>query len=109
MFDWLFEKKVHGTLYFETGWEDKYVTSWEIFMNVFEVISKHESIKERIEFKLWKHISKDMWENVTMRQETSIFGDETKPFYWRIEVDCWESAWKELEQLPWVTGTAKAL
>lgn len=110
MFNWLFEERVKGTLFFETSWKERHLASWPRLMEVMEIVSRHESVKEYIDFKLMKRTSMKLLSNVALQYNCNIFDwNEEKPFYWRIEVDCWEGAWKELEKLPWATGTAKAL
>lgn len=121
MFNWLFEKRVKGTLFFEETcgkhYDGLYTDAYNKLDEVRKITLKSEGLRVYMHYLATKMFLTEYFDDcVVLPDESRLFGEGAYDFYenggeitFRIEVDCWEGAWKELEKLPWVTGTAKAL
>lgn len=121
MFDWLFENRVKGTLYFKETCgkhlEHLYTEALNKLMEVRGITLRAEGVVVYWHYLATHLVPEELWKDCDLQLDMDLINVENAeeiyenggeiPF--RIEVDCWEGAWKELEKLPWVTGTEKAL
>ncbi len=121
MFDWLFENRVKGTLFFKVICGKKleilYTEAFNRLAEVRRVTLRSENVKVYLHYLATSLVPNKYWKDCDLQLNTDVICGHYAEELWRnggevefrIEVDCWEGAWKELEKLPWVTGTAKAL
>lgn len=121
MFNWLFEKRVKGTLYFKEicgkHLENLYAEALNNLTEVKRITLRAESVVVYLRYSATHLVPNELWEDCKLQLDMDLINAENAeeiyenggeiPF--KIEVDCWEGAWKKLEQLPWVTRTEKAL
>lgn len=120
MFDWLFEKRVKGTLFFKSTckkyYENLYDKPYDYLDEVRGITLASENEIVGLRYRMFGLIPERYYEKCRMYPNANLAHIENaEEIYenggeveFRIEVECWEGAWKKLEKLPWVTGTAKA-
>jgi len=119
MFDWLFENRVKGTLYFKETcgkhFDGLYTDAYNKLDEVRRITLHAENVKVYLHYLATGMFPDEYFDDcVVSPDENRLFGEGAYDFYenggeitFRIEVDCWEGAWKELEKLPWVTRAVK--
>lgn len=107
MFDWLFERKVRGYVFFTTPAENPNGEMFEHQQEMLEIIMSSESPIEGLIFRATRMVSMRYLKDALtiVRLSDLVPEDLEDDCQWGAEVNCWEGAWNKIKNLPWVEGS----